>query len=158
MRTERGFLMNTRVIIVSGLHADLTEDHLYDLFESYGCIEDARLFVDERDGRSLGYGEVVYVSFDCARRALREAEGIEIWGSKLLLRPVSYYEGGDPAEAAEGFEAERFNEGPIFNQEYEPSYGREYEEEYDPELRFVSEITLPLWAREEQLDDELESA
>lgn len=140
--------MKSRVIIVSGLHADLTEDHLYDLFDAYGCIEDVRLFVDEEDGRSLGYGEVIYASSDCAMRALRECEGLEIWGERLSLRPASYIEEEVLAQMSE--------QEPAFERQgLELGEGSELSEE---EFRFVSEITLPLWAREELLDDALESA
>lgn len=147
--------MLSRVIIISGLHADLTEDNLYDLFDAYGCIEDVQLFVDERDGRSLGYGEVVYASMDCALRALEASDGLEIWGSTLMVRASSYFEEGQTAEEAyqDAAKAAHLPEGDPFL-----SGGFDEEAEPEEEFRFVSEITYPLWVREALLDDERESA
>jgi RNA recognition motif-containing protein len=77
-----------KTLVISGLPESLTEENLYDLFDLYGCIEDVRVWIDDFTQVSLGRGEVTFSSENCAHDALEAVDGLEIMGSRLIVRPA----------------------------------------------------------------------
>ena len=81
-------MRRVRTLVISGLPESLTEENLYDLFDLYGCIEDVHLRFDEATQEPLGTGVVTFAAEDCARDALEGVHGLELFGTRLVVRPV----------------------------------------------------------------------
>ncbi len=84
-------------IFVYYLPYDLTNADLYTIFESYGVILSAKVFVEPRTQLSKGFGFVSYASPSHATAAISNLNGFRI-GNKTLkvqLKKEFYREGGD---------------------------------------------------------------
>jgi RNA-binding protein 39 len=90
-------------LYVGSLHFNVTEDDLKRIFAQYGELEFIDLHKDVETGRSKGFGFVQYVPLgyimlthylryrapDAARKALQQANGLEIAGRPLKLGMVN---------------------------------------------------------------------
>jgi len=72
-------------IYVGSLPFDATETDLRGLFEPHGAIRSARVITDKDTGRSRGFGFVEMDSDDEARKAIKEVNGSEVKGRRIIV-------------------------------------------------------------------------
>lgn len=81
--------MSQSKIYVGNLSYNTTEDELRDYFSEFGNIEDIKLIIDFKTGRSKGFAFVTYVSDqDCdvaTAKAIDKANGADLGGRKLKV-------------------------------------------------------------------------
>ncbi len=83
-------------LYIGNLPHSLTEDGLRDLFSSLGEIKSANLILDRYTGQSRGFGFVEYKNKQDAEKAIKELNGSEVEGRKILVneaRPQEKREG-----------------------------------------------------------------
>ncbi|MBW6442687.1 RNA-binding protein [Patescibacteria group bacterium] len=73
-------------IYVGNLPWSVTKVKLEELFSPYGKIEDALVMANKYTGRSRGFGFVTYKSESEAEKAIKEMQGKEVEGRKLVVK------------------------------------------------------------------------
>ena len=76
-------------LFVGNLSWGLSENDLYNLFSSYGQIDECRLILDRETGRSRGFGFVTFNSADAAKAAEAELNGKEVDGRPLKVNEAN---------------------------------------------------------------------
>ncbi|TNY22640.1 hypothetical protein DMC30DRAFT_338292, partial [Rhodotorula diobovata] len=75
----------SNVLGVFGLSIRTLERDLYDEFSRSGTCEKAVIVVDQRSGRSRGFGFVTMASVDDAQRAIDDLNGIDLHGRRIRV-------------------------------------------------------------------------
>lgn len=75
----------SKKLFVGNLSWGIDRDGLYQAFEPYGEIEDARVITDRDTGRSRGFGFVTFVDGEAGARAMEEMNGKELDGRPLRV-------------------------------------------------------------------------
>eukprot|EP01059_Diplonema_ambulator_P014045 TRINITY_DN24867_c0_g1_i2.p1 TRINITY_DN24867_c0_g1~~TRINITY_DN24867_c0_g1_i2.p1 ORF type:complete len:352 (+),score=73.88 TRINITY_DN24867_c0_g1_i2:63-1058(+) len=78
-----------RNLIVNHLPADVTEEHLKEMFSEVGEVESAKLVLNRNTGASLKYGFVVFKDKAHVPKAIKEMNGKKVGSPALALR-VAY--------------------------------------------------------------------
>lgn len=78
-RTKR---MRECNLVVANLADTLTKDELMTAFSEYGAVESCTIATDA-EGKSLGYGFVMYESAESAAKALGKTQGLQLKGKPL---------------------------------------------------------------------------
>lgn len=73
----------SKKLFVGGLAWGTTEDKLYDAFEQFGQLEEAKIITDRETGRSRGFGFVTFVNEADANNAIESMNGTELDGRNL---------------------------------------------------------------------------
>jgi len=81
-------------IFVGGLAYGATDNDLYDLFDKYGLVKDAKVCMDRESGRSKGFGFVEYENYEDMNAALKGADGVEIRGRAIICEKAKSKSGG----------------------------------------------------------------
>jgi RNA recognition motif-containing protein len=72
-------------IYVGGLPYATTDEELKEIFASYGDVESARVITDRDSGRSKGFGFVELASDEEGEKAVKELDGTEYGGRRLMV-------------------------------------------------------------------------
>jgi RNA recognition motif-containing protein len=72
-------------LFVGNLPYELTEEKLKELFSKYGRVLSARIITNRYKGKSKGYGFVQMAEKNDAENAIRELNGYEISGRKIIV-------------------------------------------------------------------------
>jgi RNA recognition motif-containing protein len=72
-------------IYVGNLNYGTSEDELFELFESMGQVDSARIITDRETGRSKGFGFVEMADDDAAKSAIEQLNGTEFGGRNLTV-------------------------------------------------------------------------
>jgi len=75
----------SKKLFVGNLSWGVDRDSLYQAFEGFGEIEDARVITDRDTGRSRGFGFVTFVDGDAGTKAMEEMNGKEVDGRPLRV-------------------------------------------------------------------------
>ncbi len=75
----------SKKLFVGNLSWGVDRDSLYQAFEGFGEIEDARVITDRDTGRSRGFGFVTFVDGDAGTKAMEEMNGKDIDGRPLRV-------------------------------------------------------------------------
>jgi len=71
------------VIAVTGLHEELQEEDIQDVFSAHGEIKSCVLNLDRRTGYLKGYALLEYASSEEAKKTIEEFEGSEVQGKEV---------------------------------------------------------------------------
>ena len=72
-------------LFVGGLSWGTNEDALYQGFEQFGEIEEAKVINDRETGRSRGFGFVTFVNDEDAMNAISAMDGTELDGRNIKV-------------------------------------------------------------------------
>lgn len=72
-------------IYIGQIPKDVYEDQLIPLFEEIGKIYDLRIMMDPINGKSRGYGFLIYFDRECATEAAKKYDGHHITGKALKV-------------------------------------------------------------------------
>jgi len=72
-------------LFVGNLSTDVNDDDLRQAFEVYGQVSSAKIIVDRYSGDSRGFGFVEMPGNDDALEAIRQLNGQDIKGGKLVV-------------------------------------------------------------------------
>ncbi len=75
----------SKKLFVGNLSWGVDRDSLYQAFEGFGEIEDARVITDRDTGRSRGFGFVTFVDGDAGTKAMEEMNEKEVDGRPLRV-------------------------------------------------------------------------
>ncbi len=75
----------SKKLFVGNLSWGVDRDSLYQAFEPFGEIEDARVITDRDTGRSRGFGFVTFVEDDAGTKAMEEMNGKDVDGRPLRV-------------------------------------------------------------------------
>lgn len=75
----------SKKLFVGNLSWGIDRDGLYQAFESFGEIEDARVITDRDTGRSRGFGFVTFTDDEAGSRAMEEMNGKDIDGRPMRV-------------------------------------------------------------------------
>jgi len=64
---------------------DYVDENLAELFESFGNVVSAKIFIDPSTGRSKGFGVVSYDMPEAAEAAMTSMDGLQIGGKRLKV-------------------------------------------------------------------------
>lgn len=71
-------------LYVGKLNYTIDHDHLKEMFSDFGEIESAKIVTDD-EGRSKGFGFVVFKSKKNGKKAIKEMGGKEYMGLNLIV-------------------------------------------------------------------------
>lgn len=72
-------------IYVGNLSYGTSEDELFELFESIGQVDSARIITDRETGRSKGFGFVEMADAAQAKAAIEQLNGADFGGRNLTV-------------------------------------------------------------------------
>jgi len=72
-------------LYVGNLSWSTTRDNLYELFASYGEVQDAFIPLDRESGRSRGFGFVTLSTTELANKAIADLDGQDYMGRALRV-------------------------------------------------------------------------
>ena len=73
-------------LLIRNLARTTTEDELLTLFKAHGTVEFCNLVIDEKTGKSKGFGFVGMPKKGEARVAVKTLNGTEVAGSKIRVK------------------------------------------------------------------------
>jgi len=73
-------------LLIRNLARTTTESELQAIFETYGAVQFCNIVMDEKTGKSKGFGFVGMPKKDEARAAMKALNGTEIAGSKVRVK------------------------------------------------------------------------
>lgn len=76
---------NQNKLYVGGLPYSVTDEKLSEIFSKFGEIVSAKVIVDKFTGRSKGFGFVEFGSEKEAQKAIKEMDGSELEGRKIIV-------------------------------------------------------------------------
>lgn len=74
-------------IFVGGLHIDVTDDALKELFSKYGEVRETLIMIDRVTGKPRGFAFVTFNNSSSVDRVINTPEPIEFYGKKVLFHP-----------------------------------------------------------------------
>jgi len=86
--------MSEYKIFVGSLAYGATDRDLYDLFDKYGAVREAKVCTDRETGRAKGFGFVEYDNYEDMNAALKAADGVEILGRAIICERAKSRGGG----------------------------------------------------------------
>jgi len=86
--------MSEYKIFVGSLAYRATDRDLYDLFDKYGLVKDAKVCTDRETGKAKGFGFVEYENYEDMNAALKAADGVEICGRAIICERAKSRGGG----------------------------------------------------------------
>jgi len=86
--------MSEYKIFVGSLAYRATDRDLYDLFDKYGLVKDAKVCTDRETGKAKGFGFVEYENYEDMDAAIRAADGAEICGRAIICERAKSRGGG----------------------------------------------------------------
>lgn len=89
-------------IYVGSLPFDAVEADIRTLFESFGSLRSARVITDKDTGRSRGFGFVEMESDEEARKAIKEVNGSELKGRRIIVNEAKPRAEGGAGGGARG--------------------------------------------------------
>jgi len=75
----------SKKLFVGNIDWATAEDDLKSLFSKYGEVEEAIILKDKLSGRSRGFGFVTYQGDDAAFEAVKELNGYDLNGRKIVV-------------------------------------------------------------------------
>lgn len=84
------FLKGRRLLYVGGLSDSICDEHLLELFGTYGIVSRAHIVRHKGSGKSAGYGFVEMISGEEAFRAVAALEGTVFAGNCLRVYVTPY--------------------------------------------------------------------
>jgi len=93
-------------IYAGNLPWSVTKDRFEELFSPFGEIEDAIVIANKYTGRSRGFGFVTYKNDADAEKAIKEMEGKEVEGRKLVVKEARPLRSQEESQAEEKKEKE----------------------------------------------------
>ena len=75
--------VNGYILFCSGLHEELTEEKIDDLFSEYGAVKSIKVNLDRKTGSLKGYALIEYEDIDEAKEAISELNGSTFYGKEL---------------------------------------------------------------------------
>ncbi len=72
-------------IFIKGLPLQVGEEELKEVFGDFGQVKSLRIIVDRETGKSKGFGFVEMPSDDEAREAIRNMNGGDYYGNRILV-------------------------------------------------------------------------
>ncbi len=77
--------MEQNKLFVAGFPWGYTNDTLREMFSKFGEVTEATVISDRNTGRSKGFGFVTFVKAEDAQKAMKELDGTEIEGRKIVV-------------------------------------------------------------------------
>lgn len=77
--------MDQNKVFVAGFPWSYTGENLKDMFSKFGAITEAVVISDRATGRSKGFGFVTFTNPEDAQKAIKELNGAELEGRKLVV-------------------------------------------------------------------------
>ncbi|CAN6716527.1 unnamed protein product [Malus baccata var. baccata] len=71
------------IILITGIHEEVQEDDLFNVFGNYGAIKDLHLNLDRRTGFVKGYVLIEYEKFEEAKAAISGMNGAKLFGQTI---------------------------------------------------------------------------
>ncbi|XP_068340637.1 RNA-binding protein Y14-like [Pyrus communis] len=71
------------IILITGIHEEVQEDDLFNVFGDYGAIKDLHLNLDRRTGFVKGYVLIEYEKFEEAKAAISGMNGAKLFGQTI---------------------------------------------------------------------------
>jgi RNA recognition motif-containing protein len=75
----------SKKLFIGGLSWGTNEDALYQTFERFGTVEEAKVITDRETGRSRGFGFVTFANEDDAMAAISEMDGTQLDGRTIKV-------------------------------------------------------------------------
>ena len=79
----------SKKLFVGGLSWGTNEDALFQAFEQFGDIEEAKVINDRETGRSRGFGFVTFANEDDAMNAISSMDGSELDGRNIKVNEAN---------------------------------------------------------------------
>ena len=76
-------------ILVRNLSRNTTEDHLRELFKPFGVLSSCVLVMDEKTGKSKGFGFVQMPAKEEAKEAIKKLNGKNFQGSVIRVKTTN---------------------------------------------------------------------
>uniref|UniRef100_A0A6B2LA86 RRM domain-containing protein n=1 Tax=Arcella intermedia TaxID=1963864 RepID=A0A6B2LA86_9EUKA len=73
-------------VFVKYLPPELTDAEFYQLFKGFGAILSHKIMIDQRTGKSLGYGFVRYGHSSASQNAIKAMNGVRVSNKRLLCK------------------------------------------------------------------------
>lgn len=96
-------------LFVGSLPYAVGDEELKNLFAKYGTVVSARVILDRDTGRSKGFGFVEMSAADEGQRAMKELDGSQLDGRRIVVNPAKDtererppYRGGERARSYGG--------------------------------------------------------
>ncbi len=89
-------------IFIKGLPLQVGEAELKEVFGDFGQVKSLRIIVDRETGTSKGFGFVEMPSDEEAREAIRNMNGGDYYGNRILVTEAKE-DGGAPGGRSGGF-------------------------------------------------------
>ncbi len=99
-------------LFVGGLNWKTTDDGLFNAFERFGEITEAKVITDRETGRSRGFGFVSFAEDQAADAAIQEMNGTQLEGRTIQVNEAQQRGfGGGPRRGGPRTGRERATEG-----------------------------------------------
>lgn len=75
--------VNGYILFCTGLHEELTEEKIDDLFSEYGTVKSIKVNLDRKTGSLKGYALIEYEDLTEAKDAISELNGTKFYGNEI---------------------------------------------------------------------------
>ena len=75
--------VNGYILFCTGLHEELTEEKIDDLFSEYGTVKSIKVNLDRKTGSLKGYALIEYEDIEEAKEAISELNGSKFYGKEI---------------------------------------------------------------------------
>lgn len=86
-------------LLVRNLARNITEQDLREMFEAYGQLQSCHLVIDDKSGKSKGFGFVEFPNPGEAKAAAKSLNGREVAGFAIRVKKAENKPAEDDAEA-----------------------------------------------------------
>eukprot|EP00127_Corallochytrium_limacisporum_P004385 Clim_evm19s159 gene=Clim_evmTU19s159 len=103
LRSRSPSPLTSKKVLISGLSANVTSDHIEEIVNNYGKVLKVELIHDKVSGKSMGRAFVVFADLEAAEQACDYLNGAQIDGVRSACRLV--FSAGPPNRTGAGFQA-----------------------------------------------------
>jgi len=75
-------------LLIRNLSRITTENDLKEMFEAYGTVQSCNLVLDNKTGKSKGFGFIEMPKRGDAKAAMKHLNGVDVEGNKIRVKEV----------------------------------------------------------------------